>query len=243
VAGPIRAAWTGSAEGDLRPTAADGDAAGPLQALVSSVTTRAGHRSVERIHWMDQVHGTVVITVPDPGGHSHPPRAVSARWAGAGDAQVASGTSDALAVLTADCASVALGSTNGIFGAVHAGWRGLVGGVVEATVSAMRRQGAVGVVGALGPCVHACCYEFGADDLDRVAAAYGDGVRATTRDGRPALDLPAAISAALAAAGAGRAPGTDVCTGCGGGYFSHRVRGDRGRQVLVVWANGPPGPV
>jgi copper oxidase (laccase) domain-containing protein len=74
-------------------------------------------------------------------------------------------------------------------------------------------------------------------DLDRVAARYGDGVRATTRSGRSALDVPAAVTAALAAiptAEVTRAgPG---CTACDTPpMFSHRARGDSARQAMVVW--------
>ena len=54
---------------------------------------------------------------------------------------------------------------------------------------------------ALGPCIHPGCYEFSAPDLDRVTARFGDRVRGRTQDRAPALDLPAAVSAALATAG------------------------------------------
>ncbi len=43
------------------------------------------------------------------------------------------------------------------------------------------------------------------------------------------------MSAALRNAGADERPGIDVCTACGGSYFSHRARGDAGRQALLVW--------
>ena len=90
----------------------------------------------------------------------------------------------ALAVLTADCAPVALASPEGVFGVAHAGWRGLVAGVLERTVDAMRALGATEIGAVLGPCIRAECYEFGPADLDRVAARLGDGVRATTAVGR-----------------------------------------------------------
>jgi copper oxidase (laccase) domain-containing protein len=162
--------------------------------------------------------------------------------AGPGDGLVSAVRGSALAVLTADCASLALGSEEGIFAAVHAGWRGLVAGVVEATVDAMTAMGASEVVGALGPCIHPECYEFSEADLATVAASYGDSVRGRTSAGRPALALPAAVSAALAAAGAREVGGVDACTACGGGYFSHRARGDTGRQALAVWSTDRGGP-
>jgi hypothetical protein len=168
---------------------------------------------------------------------------VVAAPAGPCDGLVSADPSVAVAVLTADCASIALGSREGVFGAVHAGWRGLAGGVVEASVAAMRATGATGVVGALGPCIHPGCYEFSENDLDGLADRYGSGVVGRTTTGRPALDLPAAVSAALTASGATETAGIDACTACAGGYFSHRARRDRGRQAMVVWSTegGDPG--
>ncbi len=207
---------------------------------MDDLTRRAGWRRVARVHWVRQVHGRTVIVVP-AADESVPvgaglPTAVSG---GEADALVSEGPADALAVLTADCASIALGSPEGIFGAVHAGWRGLVEGVVEHAVDVMGERGATEVVGALGPCIHPGCYEFSESDLDRVAARLGDGVRARSNVGSPALDLPAAVGAALARAGATERATPSRCTGCAGGYFSHRARGDSGRQALVVWSTGP----
>ncbi len=153
-----------------------------------------------------------------------------------GDALVSAGTADRLTMVTADCAAIALGSDEGVFAAVHAGWRGLLAGVVEATAATMRTLGATAVRGAVGPTIHAECYEFGPADLDTVAARLGDGVRGRTASGRPALDLPAAVGVALDRAGIEPVPGVDACTACSGSYYSHRARGDTPRQALVVWS-------
>lgn len=188
---------------------------------------------------MEQVHGARVIRVPQPGGHfpvGPGAPAVTAVFSGTGDVLVSDAAAHSLSVLTADCAPVALGSGEGVFAAVHAGWRGLRHGVVEAAVAAMRTMGATRVVGALGPCIHPGCYEFAEDDLDDLVAHFGERVRGRTSAGRPALDIPAAVSVALAAGGAEETPGVDACTACSGPYFSHRARQDRGRQALVVWS-------
>ena len=141
----------------------------------------------------------------------------------------------ALAILTADCAPVALAADDGLYGAVHAGWRGLLAGVVERAVDELRVLGAGDIRAALGPCIHAECYEFSAADLDAVAARLGDGVRATTATGTPALDIPAAVAAALAEAGVDLAHDTGVCTACSPDHFSHRARGEAARQAMVVY--------
>jgi copper oxidase (laccase) domain-containing protein len=206
---------------------------------VEEVTGRTGSGRVAKVHWARQVHGSTVIVVSAGQGHvTHWADRPTAVVAGEADALVAERPADALAVLTADCASIALGSPEGVFGAVHAGWRGLVAGVVERAVDVMRDRGASEVVGALGPCIRPECYEFSETDLDRVAAHLGDGVRARTEEGSVALDLPTAVAVALARAGAIQRPTPSPCTGCGGGYFSHRARGDQGRQALVVWSTG-----
>ncbi len=213
-----------------------------LARLASRVTgSELGPGPVARVHWLEQVHGTTLISIDGAASADLPaagtrPR-VTAIFAGAGDGLVSATPSECLAVLTADCASIALGSGEGVFAAVHAGWRGLLGGVVEDAVGRMRSMGATDVVGALGPCIHAGCYEFSEDDLAPIADRYGAGVRGRTVAGRPALDLPAAVAAALAASGAREVPGVDACTGCDAGYFSYRARGDAGRQALIVWSS------
>jgi len=175
--------------------------------------------------WLRQVHGDAVVNVTDPGQ-------------GAGtkaDASVSREHGAALAVLTADCAPVALVSPEGVVAAVHAGWRGLQCGVLQRAVDAARQLGATDLRAVLGPCIHSECYEFGTEDLDAIAATLGDGVRALTVSGRPALDVPAAVAAALKQAGVTELDDVDVCTACSGDYFSWRARGEQSRQAMVVW--------
>jgi polyphenol oxidase len=175
--------------------------------------------------WLRQVHGDRVVTVTRPG-------------AGAGeraDAAVTAVPGCAIAVLTADCAPVVLGSPEGVAGVAHAGWRGLLAGVLERTVDTMMSLGASAVGARLGPCIHAACYEFGPDDLDRVASRLGDGVRATTSAGAPALDVPAAVRCALGSAGVDDVDDVGVCTACSPDHFSWRARGEQQRQAAVAW--------
>ena len=71
--------------------------------------------------------------------------------------------------------------------------------------------------------------------------AFGPEVRGCTAAGRPALDLPTAVAAALAGAGVAMADKVDRCTGCGGALFSHRVRAEPERQVMIVWRGAVAG--
>jgi len=157
-----------------------------------------------------------------------------------GDAAVTACTGAGLAVLTADCAPVALSSPEGVVGVVHAGWRGLMAGVVGAAVNAMERLGATRVVGALGPCVRPHAYAFSPVDLGRASSRFGAVVEARDAQGRPALDLPAAVVVALEEAGAQLVADAGTCTHCSDDHWSWRARADRGRQVTVVWQ--PAGP-
>ena len=236
VAGPVHAAWSDASAGDLRPVGRGPDDGAALADFAAAVAAPTG-ASFDEVAWVTQVHGTRVVDAP-PRYATGGPGPVTCRHLGQADALVATSPGNALCVLTADCGPLALGSPEGVFAAVHAGWRGLAAGVVESAVRHMRDRGATDVSGALGPCIHAGCYEFGAAELDVVADAYGPSVRSTTTGGRPALDLVAGGGAALAAAGGHLDHVVDVCTACGGGRFSHRARADAGRLALVVWSSG-----
>ena len=217
--GGVRALWTDRSQGDLLPARSSN--AAPVVA--------GGPSGTRPWYWLRQVHGSVVRVV---GGEPPQPAEI-------GDALVSADPSACLAILTADCASIALGSPEGIYAAVHAGWRGLGAGVIEAATTAMRALGASTVVGSLGPCIHAECYGFSEPELRSVVDRYGDDVRSVTGDGGLALDVPASVRAAFAGAGIISGPGVDACTACDERYFSHRARGDTGRQALIVWRDGP----
>lgn len=169
----------------------------------------------------DEVHGTGVVEVHERGAGD---RRIA-------DAVVTALFGEVLGIWVGDCAPVALVAGDGTIAGVHAGWRGALDGVLDRAVDHLP----VGRVEAvLGPCIHPCCYEFGDDDLATFVAAFGPQVVATTAWGTPALDMPAVITTALARRGV-TVSNRSQCTGCGAGrWFSHRRRGERGRQVLTV---------
>ncbi|MDQ4098434.1 MAG: polyphenol oxidase family protein [Actinomycetota bacterium] len=217
--GPAQVRFTGRAEGDM------GHGGGYVHSVRADVAAR--RRAVVDLPWtwLRQVHGEGVVTVETPG-------------AGAGteaDGSVTAVAGTALAVLTADCAPVALASPEGVIGVAHAGWAGLLAGVVQRTVKEMRASGATDVRALLGPCIRAECYEFGAEDLERFADRFGPDVAARTGDDTPALDLPAAVRAALAEQGVHDVDDVGVCTACSDDFFSWRARRELQRQAAVVW--------
>jgi YfiH family protein len=175
--------------------------------------------------WLHQVHGSRVVVVDRPG----------ARRAEEADAAVTARAGAALVIRTADCAPVGLGSPEGVVAAVHAGWRGLMAGVMENAVEVMRSLGATEVTGAVGPCIAPHAYRFSTPDLEEVAARYGHSVVATDDYGYPALDMAETVRAALDQAGAALVANAEVCTHCSGDHWSWRARRDSGRQATVVW--------
>ena len=124
-----------------------------------------------------------------------------------------------------------------VLGAAHAGWRGLEAGVLGATVRAMRDLGAGAIRAVLGPCISPGAYEFSGADLDRLCEVLGEEVRGVTDDGRPALDVPAAVHSSLLAEGVvlDRGRVRPACTAASDRLWSHRRTADTARQAGVIW--------
>lgn len=179
--------------------------------------------------WCRQVHGTAVHVVEAPG-------AVAGLD---GDGLCTMIPAAPISVRIADCAPVVLADPGGFVAVLHAGWRGLMAGIIAEGVDAMGRLGATEMVAVLGPCIRPERYEFGAADLDRVVDRFGSGVAGTTSEGRPALDMPAAVRAALDERGIAIAAVLGGCTAAEDDRrWSHRGRGERERQAVVAWIEG-----
>ncbi len=198
---------------------------------------RALGASPESLIGLTQVHGTEVAVVETAWAPGAGPRA---------DAMVTDRPGVALGIVTADCAPVLFAdATAGVVGAAHAGWRGAVGGVLEATLAAMVRLGAdpARVAAAVGPCIGQPSYEVAADLRDAVLAHdpadakfFADGARADHWQ----FDLAGYCVARLRAAGIGRVTATGQDTLAEDTrFFSHRRRtlaggGPIGHQIAVI---------
>jgi YfiH family protein len=184
---------------------------------------------VQRLVRGYQVHGTIVGRVfADDDAASGVSRDSASQPAFEADGHAVAATGVAAMVLTADCIPVVLGA-DGAVAALHAGWRGLAGGVLEEGVRALRDVGGRGDVFALiGPCAGGCCYEVG----EEVHAAFGE-----THRGARKIDLRAIARERLLAAGVTQVSDMAAsCTICDERYFSHRREGKRaGRQAAVAW--------
>ncbi len=180
--------------------------------------------------WLEQVHGANVVVVESPG----------AQRGAVADGCVTGCVGARLSVQTADCAPLVLAS-EGLVGLVHAGWRGIVEGVINATSDLLSEFGGAQTHALLGPCIAPADYEFGAAELDLVASVAGDCVRSTTADGRPALDLAAAVRTQCEDAGVasfavvGPRNSSAPFDTSEDRWYSYRCRGEHQRQATVVW--------
>ena len=181
--------------------------------------------------WLSQVHGTAVhqVSVPTP---SAPSDAVPVA-----DAAVTREVGVVLAIMVADCLPVLLAAEDGsVLGAAHAGWRGLVAGVIERTVESMGEDPSR-LRAWLGPCIGPRQFEVG-DEVREAFLAAGDAASAfeATPDGRWLCDLPALARARLARIGVTRVAGGRWCTVADPvRFFSHRRDRQTGRMAALLW--------
>jgi polyphenol oxidase len=175
------------------------------------------------VAWAKQIHSARVLA------------AAASGLQGEGDALTTRNAGLVLCVVTADCVPVLLAGPGGL-AAVHAGWRGIAGGVLPETLA--------GVAGPLrewtawvGPAIGACCYEVGPEVAEQVAAASDPAVVLTGPAGRPHLDLHEAVRRQLAAAGVGEVVCVPRCTRCDPErLWSYRREGARaGRNHAFIW--------
>ena len=151
----------------------------------------------------------------------------------------------AIGVSTADCGPVLFADPEArVIGAAHAGWRGALTGVLEATVAAMERLGASRsrIVAAAGPMISQPNYEVGADLVERFLAADQGNARffVAGRPGHSMFDLPGYVAARLGRLGLAAVEDLALCTyGDPGRFYSyrratHRGEADYGRHVNAI---------
>jgi polyphenol oxidase len=202
---------------------------------------RAMGAAPEALLGLTQVHGIAVATVAEPWAPGAGPRA---------DAAVTDRPGLALGIVTADCAPVLFADAEaGVVGAAHAGWRGAVAGVLEATIAAMQGLGArlPAIRAAIGPCIQARSYEVGPDLRDAVLARDPADARFFTArfftegaaPDRWQFDLPAYCQSRLAASGVAASALAADTMAEEDRFFSHRRRtraggGPIGHQISVI---------
>jgi YfiH family protein len=186
---------------------------------------------------LNQIHSSDAVALERPWSLDHRPRA---------DGMATKTPGLALGITTADCGPVLFADSEaGVIGAAHAGWRGALGGVLEATLVAMERIGAKRdrIVAVLGPMIRQDAYEVGPE----LIAAFRDADRGnarfflpTTRDGHALFDLPGYFGARLRAAGVATFIDLGLCTYADERRFfsyrraTHKGEPDYGRLISGI---------
>jgi YfiH family protein len=183
-----------------------------------------------------QVHSADAVIVDGP-WNGERPRA---------DGMATSVPGLALAITTADCGPILFADPHvGVIGAAHAGWRGAVTGILEATLQAMERLGArrEKIVAVLGPTISQSAYEVGPELVERVTGTNPDHRRffePSERPGHAMFDLPGYIGMRLEAAGIGEFANLGLCTYSDEERFfsyrrtTHRGEPDYGRLISAI---------
>lgn len=219
---------------NLRPWGLRADAVDDPAAIAENQRRWAAVMAPARPVWLDQVHGARVVRlgradVNDAGGPFHQ-----------ADAAVTSERGVACTVLVADCLPVLLADARGrAVGAAHAGWRGLAGGVLEATVAELCRAAVCApdeIHAWLGACIGPSAFEVGEDVCSAFGPAAQGHFRPTGRPGKWWADLPALARQRLMAAGLTRLSGGHWCTASDASrFFSFRRDRVTGRHAASVW--------
>lgn len=214
--------FTSTEDGDARGLVEHGD--------ISRSLTEVYGRPIELLR-LNQIHSDLVY-------QSDEIMSLSKDRVPEGDAMVSNSRSLALGVLVADCAPVALVSSEGVFAAAHCGWKGLHAGILQNTVKAMVRGGATNISAFIGPCIKSECYEFDGPELKEFEALLGRDVVGITLWGTASLDMVAAIEMTLRGCNVEKVSSSPDCTGCNSGYFSYRSKQSSQRHLMAVVSAG-----
>lgn len=150
------------------------------------------------------------------------------------DASITQKSGQPLVAMVADCGPLVLASGK-VLAIVHASAKTISLGLIAKTIEEMKiRSRSDRIDALLGPCIHPENYEYSDGDLNRLVEILGENARGTTKDGKPAFNLPKIIKTECEKAGAVfRDLGIDTFTN--DEYFSYRRDGITGRQCVIAW--------
>ena len=130
--------------------------------------------------YLKQVHGGVVLRIRNSGDHH----------GAEGDGMVSNASGIPMAIQVADCAPIALICETPVIGIVHAGWRGLLAGIIQNACSEMRKLGGHPTIAVVGPCIYPKHYEFGSVELEYMTREFGPTVESETLGRNPCVRYP-----------------------------------------------------
>jgi len=175
--------------------------------------------------YLKQVHGGKIFRIRNSGDHQ----------GDEGDGMISTAGGIPMAIQVADCAPIALICETPVIGIVHAGWRGLLAGIVQNACTEMRKLGGYPTIAVVGPCIYPKHYEFGSVKLKQMTREFGPTVGSETEEGTPALDIPETARIALLRSNILDTQFIGECTASTGKYWSHRVGGNEERQAMIAW--------
>jgi YfiH family protein len=231
---------TGGVSGDIYTSLNCGPGSNDAPANVAHNRARvAGHLGAlhPEVVTLYQVHSATAVHVTAPVAANDRPKA---------DAVVTATPGLAIGVLTADCTPVLFADADaGVVAAAHAGWRGALGGVLEAAIAEMERLGArrSQIRAAIGPTINQDSYEVGPEFEAALIDSCADNSRYFVRpkpDARPHFDLPGYVEGRLAAAQIGTIERQSPCTYRNESILfsfrrsQHRHEADYGRQIAAI---------
>ncbi|HEY0218546.1 MAG TPA: peptidoglycan editing factor PgeF [Afipia sp.] len=187
-----------------------------------------------------QFHSAHVAVATQPWDAASRPRA---------DAMVTNISGIAIGITTADCGPILFADPQArVIGAAHAGWKGALGGILEATIAAMEKLGAApnSIVAAIGPLIRQRSYEVGAEFVTRFNETDAANARffiPSTRTDHAMFDLAGYIRVRLERAGIATIDDVGLCTYTDPRFFSyrrsvHRAEQDYGRNVHAIVLEG-----
>ena len=197
------------------------------EASLSLVEHNAGLFIPTSQHWsfLTQVHGSKNIEVKENGSV----------LGLEGDALFTAQERKVLTIQVADCVPVALTSNCGAIALIHAGWKGLLNGVIENASEALQNEFPGDLAAVIGPHIGPCCYEYGRKDLDSFIEIFGTSVAGVTDSSTDSLDLMAIVRVILEKRGIEIVYKDGSCTSCDSKFWSYRSSGTQKRQSLFAW--------
>ena len=197
------------------------------EASLSLVEHNAGLAVPLSQHWsfLTQIHGSENIEVKEN----------ESVFGLEGDALFTIQERKVLTIQVADCVPVALISDCGAIAVIHAGWKGLLNGVIENVSKVLQDKFPGSQSAVIGPHIGPCCYEYGRKDLDSFIELFGVSVAGVTDFSTDSLNLMAIVRVILEKRGIELVFRDDSCTSCDSKFWSYRASGTQKRQSLLAW--------
>lgn len=194
--------------------------------LMNRQALRAELNLINEPHWLQQIHSNRCVIIEQDTNRE-------------ADATITTTTQQALVIMTADCLPILLCNQHGTeIAAIHAGWRGLLNGIIENTVAKLRSR-AQDTLAWIGPGICKTCFAIKQDVVDAYLAKYAfsiDNFRNTHNQGVWHADLAGIAEKILNTVNINNVYKSNVCTfEQQNDFYSYRRDGETGRMATLIW--------